>query len=329
MSSNIGSNREEGMNLEYVIQTNQLTKVLGGKEIVSGVSIKVKKGEIYSILGPNGAGKTSLMKMLLNLVKPTSGEIELVGQRLTAQEYDVFAKVGSMIEYPIFYEKMSALENLELHCAYMGYHDKQAIKEALQLVGLQNIEDKIVKDFSLGMKQRLGIARAIVTKPHVLILDEPINGLDPVGIKEMRELFHKLSKEYGITLFIASHILGEIEQIADTVGVLNRGKLIKEVPMQAIKDHHTEYYELITKTIKKACFVLEHVLGIQNFKVIGEQTMRIYDTRHSQSEMNKQLILQDVDVESLNRQGGSLEEYFLELIGENKPVEEKKAIFTL
>ena len=177
-----------------MIKTNHLTKSFKGKEVVSDVNMHVKKGEIYGFLGPNGAGKTTIMKMLTNLIKPTSGEIEILGEKLTNTSYELLKRMGTIIEYPIFYEKLTAKENLLLHCEYMGYYNKQAIDQALGLVHLTNIENKLVKDFSLGMKQRLGIASAIMTKPELLMFDEPINGLDPIGIKEMRDLFKMLSQ---------------------------------------------------------------------------------------------------------------------------------------
>ena len=191
----------------------------------------VKKGEIYGFLGSNGAGKTTIMKMITNLIKPTSGSIEIFGETLTHNSYDVLKRMGTIIEYPIFYEKLTAKEILDLHCEYMGYYDKKEIDYVLDLVKLTNTGEKPVKDFSLGMKQRLGIARAIITKPELLILDEPINGLDPIGIKEIRELLKMLCKEYGITIIISSHILGEIEQIADTIGIIHNGRLIRELPI--------------------------------------------------------------------------------------------------
>ena len=300
--------------MSYIIKTTQLTKVFQGKEVVSDVNMKVKKGEIYGFLGPNGAGKTTIMKMLTNLVKPTSGEIEIFGEKLTNTSYEVLKRMGSIIEYPVFYDRLTARENLDLHCEYMGYYDKKAIDAALDLVKLKNIEDKSVKDFSLGMKQRLGIARAIITKPELLILDEPINGLDPVGIKELRDLFQMLCREYGITMLISSHILGEIEQIADTIGVISEGKLIKEVSMDEIHEQNTEYIELVVNDVKKAFYVLDEILNLTNFKVVDELRFRIYDTGTSQSEISKTLILNGVIIEEINKKNHSLEDYFLTLI---------------
>lgn len=297
-----------------LLRTNQLTKTFQGKEVVSNVNMNIQKGEIYGFLGPNGAGKTTIMKMITNLVKPTAGEIELFGEKLTDTSYHLLGRMGTIIEYPVFYDKLSARENLELHCDYMGYHNKQAIDEALELVKLTNTGSKAVKDFSLGMKQRLGIARAITTKPELLMLDEPINGLDPVGIKEIRDLFKMLSKEYGITILISSHILGEIEQMADTIGVINHGKLIEEVSMEQIREKNTEYIEFTTNDCKKAAFLLEKHLNVSNMRVIDNQIIRVYDPSVPQSSITKTLVMNDVVIESIHKKNSSLEDYFLSLL---------------
>ncbi|CAH0120505.1 MULTISPECIES: ABC transporter ATP-binding protein [unclassified Paenibacillus] len=300
--------------MSYILRTHHVTKTYQGKEAVSDVSMNVRKGEIYGFLGPNGAGKTTMMRMITNLVKPTGGEIEIFGERLADASYGVLGRIGSIIEYPIFYDRLTAYENLDIHCEYMGYHNKKAIGEALKLVNLYGIEGKAVKDFSLGMKQRLGIARAVLTKPELLILDEPINGLDPVGIKELRDLFKVLSREYGITLLISSHILGEIEQIADTVGVINGGKMIQEVSMEQIKERNVDYIELTTDDCAKAAFVLEHHLNISNLRVIDNRFIRVYDGGLNQSELTKSLVMHDIAIESIRKQNSSLEDYFLQLL---------------
>ncbi|MGG2084162.1 ABC transporter ATP-binding protein [Lysinibacillus pakistanensis] len=300
--------------MTYIVKTNQLTKVFDGKEVVSAVNMHVKKGEIYGFLGPNGAGKTTVMKMLTNLTKPTSGDIEVFGQKLTDQSYEVLKRLGTIIEYPIFYEDLTAKETLELHCEYMGYYDKKGISHVLDLVKLTNTEEKRVKDFSLGMKQRLGIARAIITKPELLILDEPINGLDPVGIKEIRELFKMLCKEYGITLIVSSHILGEIEQLADTIGVIKNGRLITEVSMEAVNRSQVDYIEVIVNDGKKAALILESTLNITNFKLIDDNCIRIYESTASQKVLSKTLIEHDIEIEGISKKSSSLEDYFLKLI---------------
>ncbi|MNI37838.1 putative ABC transporter ATP-binding protein YxlF [compost metagenome] len=195
----------------------------------------------------------------------------------------------------------------------MGYYNKKSIDEALDLVNLRQTNKTKVKDFSLGMKQRLGIARAIITKPELLILDEPINGLDPLGIKEIRDLFCMLSKEYGITILISSHILAEIEQIADTIGVINQGKLIKEVTMDEIQENNTAYIELAVNDTKKAAFILSNKLNVNNIRVLDNHNIRIYD-EISQSELTKALVINDVSIEAIHKRSSSLEDYFLSLL---------------
>ena len=176
--------------MTYVVQTNKLTKTIGEKNLVTNVSMHVKKGEIYGFLGPNGAGKTTVMKLLTNLWKPTEGSIELFGEKLTSTSYEVLKRMGCMIEFPTFYEHLSGRENLALHCEYMGYYNTGSIENAMELLGLNNTGKKSVREYSLGMKQRLGLARAVLCKPELLILDEPTNGLDPAGIKQIRDALY-------------------------------------------------------------------------------------------------------------------------------------------
>ncbi|UAC48024.1 ATP-binding cassette domain-containing protein [Bacillus aquiflavi] len=304
--------------MSFIIQTYNLTKIFNGKEVISNVNLKVEKGKIYGFLGPNGAGKTTVMKLITGLLKPTAGEIEMFGEKLTNTSYEIFKRLGLIIEYPIFYEKLTGRENLELHCKYMGFHNENAIDEVLKLVNLQGIEGKEVKDFLLGMKQRLGLARAIITKPELLILDEPINGLDPVGIKEFREIFKMLSKEYGVTILISSHILSELEKNADTIGVISEGKLITEVSMENIKGEHVEFIEVQVKDVKKASYVLDRILNISNFKVLDQHLIRIYESGFTTNELSKAFVLNDVDIESVTKKQSTLEDYFLKLINGEK-----------
>jgi ABC-2 type transport system ATP-binding protein len=304
--------------MDYILRTINLSKNYKDKEVIANVNMNVKKGEIYGFLGPNGAGKTTIMKMVVNLVKPSVGEIEIFGEKLNNESYETLKRIGSIIEYPVFYDKLTGRENLEIHCEYMGYYDKGAIDKALDLVNLKGIDNKPVKDFSLGMKQRLGIARAIITKPELLILDEPINGLDPLGIKEMRDILKMLNKEYNITILISSHILGEIEQVADTIGIINNGSLVKEVSMESIRESNTEYIEIVTKDCTKAAFILENDLNISNFKVIDNVLIRIYDLKLSQKDISKVLILKDIEIEAISRKNNTLEDYFLNLLNGGK-----------
>lgn len=310
--------RKEATKMPFILQTNHLTKTIGGKELVTDVNIHIKKGEIYGFLGPNGAGKTTVMKMLTNLWKPTDGSIEIFGEMLTPQSYEVLKRMGSIIEFPTFYDHMTGYDNLKLHCEYMGYYNHGSVENALDMLDLTNAANKPVKNYSLGMKERLGIARAILCKPELLILDEPTNGLDPAGMKQIRDLLKTLCTEYGITIMISSHILSEIESIADTVGVINHGMMMKEISMKAIEQMSLAYIELTVLDTKKASFVLSEKLELSNFKIIEDGKIRIYDTRVSTQELSKVLALNDVEVIALGRKAETLEDYFLKMTAEVK-----------
>ena len=302
--------------MSYVVQTNSLTKIIDGKEIVKNVNLHVKKGEIYGFLGPNGAGKTTVMKMLTNLWKPTSGSIEIFGEILTSQSCEILKRIGSIIEFPTFYNHMTGYENLQLHCEYMGYYKHGSIENALDLLELSAASQKAVKNYSLGMKERLGIARAILCKPELLILDEPTNGLDPAGMKKIRDLLKNLCEEYGTTIMISSHILSEVESIADTVGIIHHGMMVKEIGMKEIERMSLAYVELVVADPKKAAYVLSEKLEYNNFKIIENNTIRIYDQHVSIKELSKVLALNDVEVVALGRQAETLEDYFLKLTAE-------------
>lgn len=299
--------------MEYILQTINLTKTIGEKNIVDDVNIHIKSGEIYGFLGPNGAGKTTVMKMLTNLWKPTSGSIEIFGETITPHSYDYLRKMASMIEYPVFYDHLSGYDNLMLHCEYMGYYKDGCIEETLDMLGLANASKKLVKEYSLGMKERLGIARAILCKPKLLILDEPTNGLDPAGMKHIRNLLKTLCDEYGTTIMISSHILSEIESIADTIGIINKGKIVKEISMKEIEQMNLAYIEIKVSDIKKASYILVDKFEITNFKNIDNETIRIYDDSVSVKEISKILVLNEIEILSINKKGETLEDYFLKL----------------
>ena len=302
--------------MSYILQTSRLTKTIGGKELVRDVDIHVKKGEIYGFLGPNGAGKTTVMKMILNLWKPTMGTDELFGKPLTPQSYEVLRRIGSIIEFPTFYEHMTGEENLRMHCEYMGYYQHGSVEKALTMLDLSAAAKTPVKNYSLGMKERLGIARAILCKPELLILDEPTNGLDPAGMKQIRELLRMLCAEQGTTIVISSHILSEIESIADTIGIIHRGRMKKEIGLKEIEDMSLAYIELSVQNPERAAYVLADQLGLTNFKVMEGGLFRIYDGRVTTEEMAKALAVNEVAVISLGRRAETLEDYFLKLTAE-------------
>ena len=237
--------------MENIVEIKELFKTIDKEEILSDINLQIAEGEIYGLLGANGAGKTTLMKCMLSLLTITSGSIEIFGKNLQEHREEILSQVGSIIETPIFYENCTAKEILEIHAQYMGKNITELdIINTLRMVGLKNTTKK-VKEFSLGMRQRLGLARAFLMKPRLLILDEPINGLDPVGIQEIRNLLQLLSKEHGITILISSHILSEISQIANKIGVIKNGSMIEQVYMK----------ELMKENIDLEEFFMSHFLS--------------------------------------------------------------------
>lgn len=225
------------MKTQKAIQVKNLSKCFRENEVIRDCSMTIHQGTIYGLLGVNGAGKTTLFKLLTGLLCPEKGSIEILGFEMLKNRDTILSNIGSLIESPIFYEHLSARKNLEFHLAYMKTAGIKFDK-VLQMVGLNNIGEKPVSTFSLGMRQRLGIARAIIHKPKLLILDEPINGLDPMGIKQMRELFINLVKENNMTILLSSHIVSEIEHVADTIGVMAGGGILHEFNLQQIKEQY-------------------------------------------------------------------------------------------
>ena len=302
--------------MSYILQTSHLSKTIDGKQLVTDVNIHVKKGEVYGFLGPNGAGKTTVMKMLTNLWKPTSGTVALFGKALEKTSYEVLKRMGSIIEFPTFYDHMSGKDNLQLHCEYMGYYNKGSVEEALGMLGLSDAADKPAGSYSLGMKQRLGIARAILCKPELVILDEPTNGLDPAGMKQIRDLFRMLCTEYGMTFMISSHLLPEIESIADTVGVIHHGKMMKEISMKEIAETNTAYIELAVEDTKKAAYVLAEKMQLSNFKIVNDSAIRIYEQGITTQKISRELMANDVEIASISQHTENLEDYFLKVTSE-------------
>ncbi len=235
--------------MTYAIEIDSLSKSIDGNIILNDITMRVKQGEIYGFLGANGAGKTSLMKTLYRIMIPTSGTVSLLGEKIKNGPNAVFSRIGSIIETPVFYGEFDARKNLELHSEYTGGNGYKRIEDTLSLFGLSAATNKPVKSFSLGMKQRLALARAFLTRPELLILDEPINGLDPQGIIEMRELLLHINREYNTGIFISSHILDELSKIADTIGVIDNGSMIAEISMAEIKQKginlETYYLDLL------------------------------------------------------------------------------------
>ena len=240
--------------MSNALQIRNLTKRFNDKLILDNVNMTVKNGEIYAFIGANGAGKTTLMKLLFGILKPDDGEIALLGTPLEQNGDNlVFSQIGNIIETPVFYNHLTAVDNLAIHCHYMGMEFIENIPEMLELVGLTNLNDKKVGEFSLGMKQRLALARALITKPKLLILDEPINGLDPMGIQDTRNLLLKINKEQGTAMLISSHIISELAKMADTVGIIDHGVMLEQRSVVDIQkeldENNLELEDYFRKTV--------------------------------------------------------------------------------
>lgn len=299
----------------FVIETKQLTKVYGEQDVVKAVNIHVKKGRIYGLLGRNGAGKTTIMKMILGLTPITSGKIDVFGQDIKGREKQVFPRIGAIIETPGFYPNLTGTENLEIFAKLRGTVGPNAVKKALEVVGLPYKDKKLFSKYSLGMKQRLGIANAILHDPELLILDEPTNGLDPIGIAEMRNFIKELSVERGKTILISSHILSEIALLADDIGIIDHGLLLEENSMKELKKKNRKYILLQVSDVSKAALILEHQFHLVDYSVHDDQTLRIYDTCLDMAEINKALIVQDIAVISSQVCNDTLEDYFKKITG--------------
>lgn len=302
-----------GANMTTMIEISEVSKLYKNEEVVSKVNMDIKKGEIYGFLGPNGAGKTTIMKMILNLVKPSAGEVRINRELIQRKSYKYLKKIGNIIETPVFYNQLTAKENLELHSEYNDRMSNAKIEEVLELVGLKSVGKKLVTEFSLGMRQRLGIARAILTDPEILILDEPINGLDPIGIKEIRELLLFLKNNHGMTILISSHIVSEIECIADTIGVINQGKLLREVQLSEIRANGTSQLVLEIDNPEKTIAVLEDQFGNPEIKQVGK-TLYLKNTEVDQSSVMQSLVRANLKILKIEQHQETLEEYFLNII---------------
>lgn len=300
--------------MEYVMETQNLTKRYQDVTVVNQVNLHVPKGKIYGLLGRNGAGKTTIMKMMLQLVRPTKGNILMFGKGYQEQMCDTYQRIGSMIETPGFYMNLTGQENLEILARYRKQLSKNEVKNALAVVGLDQGKKKPFSDYSLGMKQRLGIAAAIMHEPELLILDEPINGLDPIGISEIRQFLCELSRTKGTTILISSHVLNEIEQIADMIGVINQGKLVEEVNMDELHKRKRKYVAFTVSDSLKASKLLENHCGIYDYD-IREHMLKVYEPAFNVGAFNQLLVENQLLVTGINSCEENLEDYFSELIG--------------
>ncbi len=298
-----------------VLKTGNLTKKYNNYNAVNNVNITVKQGDIYGLVGKNGAGKTTLIRMICGLSMPTSGQIELFNETSAQGLSAARTRTGCIIETPSFFPYLSAKKNLEYYRIQRGIEDKKIVDDALKFVGLDSVGKKNFKNFSLGMKQRLGLALALMASPELLILDEPINGLDPTGIVEFRNILLKLNKERNTTIIISSHILSELSQIATVYGFINNGQLVEQISAQDLLDKCTSSLLMKVDNTDKACAVIREQLGCSRMEVLEDNQIRLFELLDSPEIVVETLVKNGVKLYMINQMGSNLENYFIELVG--------------
>lgn len=294
-----------------VIKLRDISKKRGQTEILNHLNMTVYQKDIYGFIGQNGTGKSTTMKIIMSLIKETQGQLELFD---SLDNQINRSRIGAIIENPAFYPYMTAYENLKYYVQYKGIVEINSIEKVLKMVGLENVRKKKYKNYSLGMKQRLGLALALINNPDLLILDEPLNGLDPQGIVELREILSHLNKKYGITMLISSHILDELEMIATRYGFIHQGQMIEEITAEKLQEKLKKYISLDVENIGLASITLEQKLHTENFKVMDDHTIYLYDFVNESSLVATTLIQEGVILNKMNISNVSLENYYLSLI---------------
>ncbi|MGO4179700.1 ATP-binding cassette domain-containing protein [Paenibacillus sp. TAF43_2] len=300
---------------EWVIETKGLSKRYKGRYAVSNLNLKIAKGDIYGFLGPNGAGKTTTIRMLLGLIQPSGGSVHIFGKSLNKERLSILRRVGSLVEYPSYYGHLSAVDNLEAIRRILGAPVSK-IAEVLDIVGLAKEARRPVKGFSLGMKQRLGIASALLGSPELLLLDEPTNGLDPSGILEIRELIKEMPKQHGITVLISSHLLSEVELTAGTVGIIRQGELVFQDTISHLHEQAQGTISLVVSEPELALAALQRqgVGAVQN----GSAIMLEHTDNPALARIVKNLVERDHSIYRVEEKRKSLEDLFLQIVGEGK-----------
>ncbi|NMM53867.1 ABC transporter ATP-binding protein [Paenibacillus aquistagni] len=297
----------------FVIQTKNLTKTYKKQAAVKNVNLEIQKGDIYGFLGPNGAGKTTTIRMLLGLIQPTRGSIELFGKELKKNKMDILRRTGSLVEYPSYYGHLSAVENLEAIRRITG-GPVARIAEVLDIVQLTKDAKRAVKGYSLGMKQRLGIAAALLNNPELLILDEPTNGLDPSGIQEIRELIKNMPRQFGITVLVSSHLLSEVEQMAEKVGIIREGELVFQGRMEELVSKASSGFRLAVSEPEEA---MGRVLDMGLDGQIKGQLLELGPLTDAQiAKLVRHLVEQQHDIYRVEEKRKSLEDIFMQMVGE-------------
>lgn len=295
---------------ECVLKTSELTKTYARKNAVDHINLKIHKGDIYGFIGKNGAGKTTTIKMIVGLNNLTSGSIELFGSDNLQEGRH---KIGTVIENPALYPYLSARQNIEAQRIMKGVKDKSITDDLLDIVGLKDAGNKKAKNFSLGMKQRLAIALALVGDPEFLLLDEPINGLDPTGIRDIRELILKLNREAGITILISSHILGELAKIATSYGVINNGVLVDQFTAEELKQKVRPCLKITVNDPERAIAILKDCLDISDIE-LENNSIKVYEMLDKSVEINSALESNDIIVQFFSKEDGDYENYFIKLM---------------
>ncbi len=293
---------------DMILVTENLTKKFGDKLAVDKVDLHIKKGAIYGLIGMNGAGKTTIMKMLSGMINPTEGKFDYVG--LGSNLKIAYSRIGALIEAPAFYPNLSAMDNLKIKALAYGINDKKYLEDKLNLVGLADVGKKKSGKFSLGMKQRLGIALALVGDPDFLLLDEPINGLDPQGIVEVREMLLKLHNEMGVTILISSHILEELSKIATDYGIISNGRLIEEISSEELMSKCRDKIQIKTNNTSAIVTILD-ANGFNDYSVVDSETIFVFDKISEISSLNMEIAKAGILVDSIGVVSSDLEEYFL------------------
>ncbi|GAX07098.1 ABC transporter ATP-binding protein [Secundilactobacillus pentosiphilus] len=300
-----------------ILQLQNITKTFGKQRALNHVNLTIQPGDIYGLIGRNGAGKTTILKTIVQLLYPNEGSITLFGATSGKDYTKQLKRTGSVIETPVANNQLTARQNLTYYCKIKGIVDKDAIDDALAFVGLTDTGKKKFKDFSLGMKQKLGLAIALLNKPDFLILDEPINGLDPIAIADFRHLLVKLNQTQGMTILISSHILEELYQMATRFGIIDHGTIIKELTKDEFDAKSREYIKLQVDQPKLAATVLNK-MGIDDFKVIDQHTLNIYDLSLDNAALVEMLVAASVSVTTIVREHINLENYFKSIVAENE-----------
>ena len=303
------------MDSNYIIETKNLTKQYGSQKSVADLNIHVKRGRIYGLLGRNGAGKTTTMKMLLGLTKPTSGEVKIWGKSLQGNEKKLLPRIGSLIESPGFYPNLTGTENLRIFATLRGVPNNHAIKDALDLVGLPYKDKKLFSQYSLGMKQRLAIALAVMHDPELLILDEPINGLDPIGIAEVRSFIRELCDARGKTILISSHILSEISLLADDIGIIDHGALLEEESLAELEQKSSKHIRFTISDTAQAARILERNFHENHFSIQDDHNLRLHNLDLPVGKIVTAFVENGLEVSEVHTCEESLEDYFKRVTG--------------